>query len=43
MNKTPRQLKQDIEHIAQRIKLVMHVLERNTEERIWGLGDELID
>jgi len=40
MNKSPRQLREDIERISQRIKLVMHVLERNTEERIWGLGDE---
>jgi hypothetical protein len=39
-NKSPKQLRTDIERIRGKTQLVIDVLSRNTEERMWGLGDE---
>lgn len=39
-SKSPKQLRTDIERIRSKTQLVIDVLSRNTEERMWGLGDE---
>jgi hypothetical protein len=38
--KSPKQLRADIERIRGKVQMVINVLSRNTEERMWGLGDE---
>lgn len=38
--RSPRQLRTDIERIRGKVQLVIDVLSCNTEERMWGLGDE---
>ncbi|MCA9231775.1 MAG: dynamin family protein [Caldilineales bacterium] len=38
--KSPKQLRADIERIRGKVQIVIDVLSRNTEERMWGLGDE---